>query len=402
MNDRPLQSIVELRKDNMRLIDQLQNCEGINEDLRRKIGYLQERMDIVQTRWDETLSKIECLTQENRVLTVKLSEQIEITERLRVERSKMDKEVEDLSRSLFEETNSVIAREVEQKQYLEKKCVRMELQLNSQTELLQQQTLQLKNLRDKTRNYRINTYNISGIYSRGSIWNKMAVRLNQMRTFDYELLDEINSAWISDQMVTPDYEKFKNWLSRVMGSAEELEKDPFVKTLLEMDVGPVLDSLELGDDMRSNLVNSIISGKLSIETISINMRSRCCFCKRLTRRPLATTEESYTEEEYCLYLGTESEVRCFNIDAICRNKLVPVCDLFGFINCLQLGLYSTFTDSKLYFQFLNIKRNIFYARTNPIWFFLNDLNHILSFTESTKPVSNTIPVDTEITLIPEI
>lgn len=79
--------------------------------LAQKYGALQKKCDDIESRLKECQARSQFLSNENSLLTTKLSEQINIRSKLQLSKEEMAEELEELTRSLFEEANELVSKE---------------------------------------------------------------------------------------------------------------------------------------------------------------------------------------------------------------------------------------------------------------------------------------------------
>ncbi|KAJ2696561.1 hypothetical protein FB645_006167 [Coemansia sp. IMI 203386] len=158
---------------------------------------------------------------------------------------------------------------------------------------------------------------------------------------------------------------------------------PFMKNVVTEDVEPCL---RFGSRPRisvRNVLESISSNRLQVEEmtqqVAAEMRRQQQAAERTNSHRQAILWERFSgsvaynprgcqacgREGQCSYrfrMGSRADSEWIQIDNVCRDRLVAVCEFYGFVRYLRQGIFASRSVMDLYMETIRLRLCMFYAR----------------------------------------
>jgi len=371
------------------------NCLNEKDELEKKV---QELQSLLEER-DKTISE----------LRTELNMEKGSAETLKKERQTVQDEVEELTKSLFEEANKLVADEARKRHKVEKinKILNGKLK-DSQTQL-DAQTQQLNELRKKIEE--IDYENLT---------NKKMMEENKRilsEANDESIVYDVNS--IDTYLLA----EFKDFISSAFNvRMSKLHSIPYMKNCLEDDIMPCLrfgidpkiSWKRLAEEIASNTLllqevtprdskpssPNVVRPERSSSMGSLNNASngntssnyqntpqnRSSMWARLSvqagfgsgiiydqvvngcqacGRP--HTQSNPIRFQFCIERFNKSEENEWSpLCSVCRDRIVACCEFYNFIRHIRQGLYTNRGIAELYYENIRLKRQMFYARVGAL------------------------------------
>ncbi|KAJ2359912.1 hypothetical protein IW150_007651, partial [Coemansia sp. RSA 2607] len=158
---------------------------------------------------------------------------------------------------------------------------------------------------------------------------------------------------------------------------------PFMKNVVSEDVEPCL---RFGPRPRisvRNVLEAISTNRLQIEEmtqqVAAEMRRQQQVAERANGHRQAILWERFSgtvaynskgcqacgREGQCTYrfrMGVKADSEWIQIDTVCRDRLVAVCEFYGFVRYLRQGIFASRAVMDLYMETIRLRLCMFYAR----------------------------------------
>ncbi|KAG0306880.1 RAB3A interacting protein [Dissophora globulifera] len=396
-NERTL-LLEDLEQTTIRLAEEAKraSAESIEaEVLRKKVEDLEDALD---AKTDDYLSAQRDLA----ILNDKYVDEIEKVAELQHAKEMVEGELEELSRTLFEEANGMVASEARARHQLELTRKHLELELKDAQERLAAETSQLKELKTKMeammdsepQSKRTSTDPAPhGTVDLGQLFG-----LNKISVPDAVAEEPATTIAIDGHMMH-DFKEFVAQSSTVR--LAKIHSLPFMRHCQDEDVEPCL---RFGSNPRISarkLTEGICTNTCYIEEATaeqVKEYERMVLAAQQPPSPArqAATNKSLLWErlqtQYALYqapkggcqtcgrsgplthryrLATSDEWNF--IDRFCRDRIVAACEFYIFIRNIRAGLYSTRTIEDLFSESLRLRLQMFYARAGVLPIMLSEL-----------------------------
>jgi DNA repair exonuclease SbcCD ATPase subunit len=304
--------------------------------------------------------EIQVLRHDLTALNQKYILQIEQSDSAELEKQKVESEIEDLSRRLFEQANEMVSHEKRARYVAEKKQRQLEHRLEALAEDLKNEREQLNELRIK--------------FEKEDEEEELVHPLEQRHPHLPKSLDQ---KWL---------QLFTDFLKAACShSLVSLHRLPFLKLCMEMDIEPclrfgpttkpkshhlstkrVLDTImyhpcyiePLSDQQKKRLSHSEIQNK---KKRSSPLARRASFAFGFRHDTTSCYGCGSKDVLYRFKLKAEDK-EWFFIDKACRDQLVAVCDFYLFIRHAQSGLQKKTTQG-LFQECLWLRLCMFWARS---------------------------------------
>ncbi|KAJ3277114.1 rab guanine nucleotide exchange factor S2 [Terramyces sp. JEL0728] len=371
---------------------QLELARKVQDKSMEEVGKLRAKIASLEDDIDSKNDEILKLKKEMEIMGEKLLEEISTRKELQTSKDAVQDELEELTKSLFEEANNLVANEARERHG---------------AQVLQQQTA--KQLAE-TRLY---------LQTEQAELRQLRVKINQLETLHEQLLQEkvqqkptIHPVTVStsedtttpiDELIDPQlFGHFKEMFEQGANMKATKFRDLiFMRNALEDDVTPCL---RFGGNPRTStkkFIDAIVLNHCFIEEMTpeqiteLEQRdeknkkasqlslekepptpSTSLFNKTMLERlsnALSTTptplefggcstcgrEEKY---QYWFKITDVQEDSWYPICLNCKDRLLAVCDFYRLIRNIRQGLYSTKQPEQVYLEILNIKRKMFFTR----------------------------------------
>ncbi|KAF9114091.1 rab guanine nucleotide exchange factor S2 [Mortierella sp. AM989] len=388
----------EVEQTNLRLAEEQKraSAESIEaEILRKKVEDLEDALD---SKTDDYLSAQRDLA----ILNDKYVDEIEKVAELQHAKEMVEGELEELSRTLFEEANGMVASEARARHQLELTRKHLELELKDAQERLAAETSQLKELKTKMeammdsqpQSKRSSTD--PGSHSNVDLGQLFGI--NKISVPE-PLAEEPTTAIAIDGHLMHEFKEFVAQSSTVR--LAKIHSLPFMRHCQDEDVEPCL---RFGANPRISarkLTEGICTNTCYIEEATAEQVKEYERMVLAAQQPPSPARNSMSNKnllwerlqtQYALYqapkggcqtcgrsgplthryrLATSDEWNF--IDRFCRDRIVAACEFYIFIRNIRAGLYSTRTIEDLYSESLRLRLQMFYARAGVLPIMLSEL-----------------------------
>lgn len=393
-------------------------ASAIQRDYQALSQTLKEQLETANQR-------ISILQSENELLTVKLSEQISLRSRLQHAKEEMARELEELSKSLFEEANKLVASESKERHALQVQLQQANQQLAELQDHHALESAQLKELKERI------TASSSQIdpgpdlaFTLEAIWPKSFEEWKMLGQDSVERIvwNQANRSlflefcqWLGIQ-ISPS----QNLLEGSSGDdADDLDdlwsgdgRHPLAQRIWEHEISPTLsfptrrhsrsftrrlakalaaNRLTIEPEASSSIDTSFLasfSHWTSLSTTDLYMQtttisnttgkdrpSRCSLCHMPWRDPHVKIHKFSLEEQnrhFTLFSkeSQPSDPDVFWLDESCHARIVSVCNYFSFLRHYHSGLYHSASAEILFLHWIQLLRGMFYSRTTGAGYFI--------------------------------
>ncbi|CAG8444478.1 8263_t:CDS:1 [Diversispora eburnea] len=401
--DRVIPILVDLNRKRLQLLDDLEEAnirkkEGFEKVERQndEIENLGKRIMELEDQLDSKVDEFSSLQDDMNTLNEKYVKVIDRVAELQHSKDMVESELEELSRSLFEQANGMVASEAKQRHELEIQQKILEKQLLETQERLSAESMQLKELREKMEGQEQPQAESKRSSSSDPSFRASIdfAELFGLREKSPEAAASLPGPTGEDGMGidTELLAEFKEFVESSMGvRLQRIHTIPFMKHCLEEDVDPCM---RFGNNPRVSprkIIEAIVANTCFIEEappgaekeLALNPNSPV---RNTAARP-ALWDRIAGNPTYprtgCQCCGRPGplpfQYRITNlddwslIDRYCRDRLVAVCEFYVFIRNVRSGLYNNRLISDLYSECLRLRLQMFYARLGALPSMLNTL-----------------------------
>ncbi|KAF9214266.1 RAB3A interacting protein [Podila verticillata] len=403
-NERTL-LLEEMEQTNLRLAEEQKrsSAESVEaEVLRKKVEDLEDALD---AKTDDYLSAQRDLA----ILNDKYVDEIEKVAELQHAKEMVEGELEELSRTLFEEANGMVASEARARHQLELTRKHLELELKDAQERLAAETSQLKELKSKMEammdappsSKRSSTDPTKG----GSVDLAQLFGLNKISVPEAVPEDDIEGSSTPATTIAIDGQlmhEFKEFVAQ--SSTVRLAKIhnlPFMRHCQDEDIEPCLRFGNAPRISARKLTEGICSNTCFIEETTPEQVKEYERIVLAAQQPPSPARNSVSNKsmlwdrlqaQYAIYQAPKGGCQCCGrsgplthryriatsddwsfIDRFCRDRLVAACEFYIFVRNIRAGLYSTRTIEDLYSESLRLRLQMFYARAGVLPIMLSEL-----------------------------
>ncbi|KAG0197379.1 RAB3A interacting protein [Mortierella sp. GBA30] len=398
-NERTL-LLEDMEQTNFRLAEEQKraSAEAIEaEVLRKKVEDLEDALD---AKTDDYLSAQRDLA----ILNDKYVDEIEKVAELQHAKEMVEGELEELSRTLFEEANGMVASEARARHQLELTRKHLELELKDAQERLAAETSQLKELKTKmeammdTQQPSQSKRSSTDPSNRGSVDLAQLFGLNKISVPE-PVAEEPATAIAIDGHLMHEFKEFVAQSSTVR--LAKIHSLPFMRHCQDEDVEPCL---RFGSNPRISarkLTEGICSNTCYIEEATAEQVKEYERMVLAAQQPPSPARNSMSNKnmlwerlqtQYALYQAPKGGCQTCGrsgplthryrlassdewnfIDRFCRDRIVAACEFYIFIRNIRAGLYSTRTIEDLYSESLRLRLQMFYARAGVLPIMLSEL-----------------------------
>ncbi|KAF9301607.1 rab guanine nucleotide exchange factor S2 [Mortierella antarctica] len=396
-NERTL-LLEDMEQTNARLAEEQKraSAEAIEaEVLRKKVEDLEDALD---AKTDDYLSAQRDLA----VLNDKYVDEIEKVAELQHAKEMVEGELEELSRTLFEEANGMVASEARARHQLELTRKHLELELKDAQERLAAETSQLKELKTKMEAMMdaqpVSKRSSTDPSNRGSVDLAQLFGLNKIAVPE-PVAEEPTTAIAIDGHMMHEFKEFVAQSSTVR--LAKIHSLPFMRHCQDEDVEPCL---RFGSNPRitaRKLTEGICSNTCFIESATAEQVKEYERMVLAAQQPPSPARNSVSNKnmlwerlqtQYAIYQAPKGGCQCCGrsgplthryriatsdewsfIDRFCRDRLVAACEFYIFIRNIRAGLYSTRTIEDLFSESLRLRLQMFYARAGVLPIMLSEL-----------------------------
>ncbi|KAI8058941.1 uncharacterized protein B0P05DRAFT_559133 [Gilbertella persicaria] len=322
-------------------------------------------------------AQLERLKLDLETLNQKYVAEIERVGNIQHEKDMVEHELEELSRKLFEEANSMVAVEKKARWQIENELQQTKEQLLAEQAQLHELRLRLTSANDTTTLLDSNTSMImksrlkemEGL-KRASANHIMKYTKQQQSQRTISMPPTPSTSHTKPSTIDEfQLESFREYTlaSQKQLPAKKLNQTTFMKHCLNEDIEPCL---RFGPQ-----------SKLSIKKMIDFLSRQPCFIEHHTAtavqsiKPLWGLNKSILVSNACSACGRSAESVVLNyrfrldendtwlpIDQYCRDRLVAVCEFFVFIRNVQMNLYQDRSIEDLYTENIRLRLQMFYSR----------------------------------------
>ncbi|CAG8459877.1 8938_t:CDS:1 [Acaulospora morrowiae] len=394
INKQKLQLLDDLEVANSRIKEEFDKVERQNDE----IEHLRKRIEELEDQIDAKSDEFAALQKDMAYLNEKYVNEIDKVAELQHSKDMVEGELEELSRSLFEQANGMVASEAKQRHELEVQQKALEKQLLETQERLAAESMQLKELREKMEHMIHEQPQSESKRSSSSDPSFRAsidfAELFGLREKSPEAAATLPGPTGEDGIgIDPELmNEFKEFVeTSITVRLQRIHTIPFMKHCLEEDVDACM---RFGNSPRVSsrkIIDAIVANTCFIEEappgaekeFALNLNSPV----RNTAAKPALWDRISGNSTYprmgCQCCGRPGpltfQYRITNlddwslIDRYCRDRLVAVCEFYVFIRNVRQRLYTNRTISDLYAECLRLRLQMFYARLGALPSMLNTL-----------------------------
>ncbi|ORX93041.1 hypothetical protein K493DRAFT_224139 [Basidiobolus meristosporus CBS 931.73] len=309
-----------------------------------------------------TLKSEKCISLEQDVtaLNYKYVNEIEKVAELNIAKQLVEGEYAELSRSLFEEANGMVASEARQRYELELACKNLKKQLDDTNERLNNETQQLKELKQKLQEFLVDPE--SAHLTNGSSRSRN-LSIRSVSSVESGLGGETHEGESDhgDQIKLLD--EFETFLAKVSNPRlTRIYAIPFMKYCLEEDVEPCLRLGSMSRYSPRKLADAVFANTLTIEEAP---PTQSLIWDRISGVHLGSTKgcQACGREGHCQFrFRISNNDEWVIIDSYCRDRLVAACEFYVFIRNVRLGLFNHRNIDVLWMESLRLRIQMFFAR----------------------------------------
>lgn len=325
----------------------------------QSIDELNNQLDTVMNKLDDKTTIFQTLQNEMELLNEKYVDEIERVAEIQHSKDMVENELEDLSRHLFEEANTMVANEKRTKHNLEIQQKHLENQLTETRERLAAEQMQLTELKQRMDEMK------------DVIVPKTPDHIKDMTT----LLAERNHHAPIDNLQLDEFQEFVR--SGTSISLKKIHTNSFMKNCQEEDVESCLRFSRLSARklneaivMNTCFIEESPPGfateqaKRSVAELKISA-AKSLMWERFNQTTVfdgcqACGRQDGTALPYRFRISYFDDWAC--IDRFCRDRLVAVCEFYVLIRNIRQGLYSNRSIPDLYHEAMRLRLQMFYAR----------------------------------------
>ncbi|KAF8986278.1 RAB3A interacting protein [Entomortierella lignicola] len=406
---RTIPALAEAEAERTRLIKELEHTKKQLEDehnrISSEVAELQELKRKVQDLEGALAIKTEdhlSVQQDLAILNDKYVDEIEKVAEMQLAKEMVENELEELSRTLFEEANGMVATEARARHQLELTRKHLELELKDSQERLAAETSQLKELKTKMEAMMElspqSKRSSANSVDRGSVDLAQLFGLTKVSDPTPQHQDLETAIAIDGQLI----QEFKEFVAQ--SSTVRLAKIhslPFMRHCQEEDVEPCL---RFGSNPRisaKKLTEGICSNTCYIEEATQEQVKEYERMVLAAQQPPSPARNSMSNKnmlwerlqtQYAIYQAPKGGCQTCGrlgplshryriatldewsfIDRFCRDRLVAVCEFYIFIRNIRSGLYANRAIEDLYSECLRLRLQMFYARSGVLPIMLAEL-----------------------------
>ncbi|KAI8599686.1 hypothetical protein EDD21DRAFT_287475, partial [Dissophora ornata] len=366
-----------------------------SEALRKKVKELEEALT---TKDNEHQSVQRDLS----ILNDKYVDEIEKVAEMQHAKEMVENELEELSRTLFEEANGMVASEARARHQLELTRRHLELELKDAHERLAAETSQLKELKSKMEamidSQPQSKRSSANPSDRGSVDLAQLFGLSKISEMEPASQEPETAIAIDGQLI----QEFKEFVTQSASvRLAKIHSLSFMRHCQEEDVEPCL---RFGNTPRvsgKKLTEGICSNTCYIEEATAEQVKEYERIILTAQQPPPPSRNSMSNKsmlwerlqtQYAMYQAPKGGCQTCGrsgplthryrvstaddwsfIDRFCRDRLVAVCEFYIFVRNIRAGLYSSRAIEDLYSESLRLRLQMFYARSGVLPIMLEEL-----------------------------
>ncbi|RKP01530.1 hypothetical protein CXG81DRAFT_11869, partial [Caulochytrium protostelioides] len=360
-----VQMLIELNQRFRRDNDEFQHKLAVSymrhDESALEMSRLRERSDELQTHLALRTQELSSVQKSLSAMGEKLVDEIEKRAELQHSKEAIQEELEDLTRSLFEEANVLVAEEARRRHGHEQREQTLEVQLDAMRGQLQMEREQLTELKERLAEMQRREMEMDELAARdAALGNDDSLASEQpSASSDHGWTpmpaSSSASAGVADGPVYDSLllAEFRDFLQQSPSlKTTKLHTVPFMKNVLEDDVTPCL---KFGNNPRT-------STRKLVDAIAMNT----CFVEEVADPELGDGPLSAAgDPARCRYHFKTTDAAddpwC-PICLLCRDRLVAVCEFYNLIRHIRQGLYAQRRVDDVFADVVRLKRNMHDAR----------------------------------------
>ncbi|KAG0355843.1 hypothetical protein BC939DRAFT_450196 [Gamsiella multidivaricata] len=406
-----------------RVIPALESAELEHRRLYKELEQAKKEMDLRQKRAEAEIAETQTLRKKvqglEMTLTTKVEEysnvqrdlsvlndkyvdEIEKVAEMQHAKEMVENELEELSRTLFEEANGMVASEARARHQLELTRKHLELELKDARERLAAETSQLKELKSKMEamidSQPQSKRSSTNPSDRGSVDLAQLFGMSKMSE-SVPMSQEPETAIAIDGQLIQEFKEFVTQSATVR--LVKIHTIPFMRHCQDEDVEPCL---RFGNNPRISarkLTEGICSNTCYIEEATAEQVKEYERMIQAAQQPPSPARNSVSNKnmlwerlqtQYAMYQAPKGGCQTCGrsgplthryriatldewsfIDRFCRDRLVAVCEFYIFVRNIRAGLYSSRAIEDLYSESLRLRLQMFYARSGVLPIMLSEL-----------------------------
>ncbi|KAG0326213.1 RAB3A interacting protein [Dissophora globulifera] len=406
---RVIPALEETDSERQRLLKESEQTKQRLEDEVKRAASEAKETERLRTRIKELEQTIAAKDEEHQsvqrdltVLNDKYVDEIEKVAEMQHAKEMVENELEELSRTLFEEANGMVASEARARHQLELTRRHLELELKDARERLGAETSQLKELKSKMEvmidSQSPSKRSSTNTTERGSVDLAQIFGLNRVSEME-PASQEPETAFAIDGVLMHEFKEFVTQSASIR--LAKIHSIPFMRHCQDEDVEPCLRFGSNSKVSARKLTEGICSNTCYIEEATAEHVKEYERMVLAAQQPPSPARNSMSNKnmlwerlqtQYAMYQAPKGGCQTCGrsgplthryriatsdewsfIDRFCRDRLVAVCEFYIFVRNIRAGLYSSRAIEDLYSESLRLRLQMFYARSGVLPTMLNEL-----------------------------
>ncbi|KAH7047947.1 hypothetical protein BKA57DRAFT_463762 [Linnemannia elongata] len=412
--ERLIPSLDDAHKEHTRLVEEMEQAQTrLAEEKKRAltatvdVEVLRKKIEDLEDSLQAKSDDYESVQKDLSILNDKYVDEIEKVAELQHAKETVEGELEELSRTLFEEANGMVATEARARHQLELTRKHLELELKDAQERLAAETSQLKELKSKMEammeSQPQSKRSSTNHSDRGSVDLAQLFGINNHNRISVpEALTEEpepETAIAIDGQLLQEFREFVTQSSSVR--LNKIHSLTFMRHCQDEDVEPCLRFGNTPRISAKKLTEGICSNTCYIEEATAEQVKEYERMVLAAQQPPSPARNSMSnksvlwerlQNQYAMYQAPKGGCQTCGrsgplshryriasldewsfIDRFCRDRLVAVCEFYIFIRNIRAGLYASRSIEDLYSESLRLRLQMFYARSGVLPIMLSEL-----------------------------
>ncbi|KAG0364507.1 RAB3A interacting protein [Mortierella sp. AD032] len=411
--ERIIPSLDDAHKEHTRLVEEMEQAQArLAEEKKRALAatvdveVLRKKIEDLEDSLQAKTDDYDSVQKDLSILNDKYVDEIEKVAELQHAKETVEGELEELSRTLFEEANGMVATEARARHQLELTRKHLELELKDAHERLAAETSQLKELKSKMEammeSQPQSKRSSTNHSDRGSVDLAQLFGINNNKISVPESLaeePEPETAIAIDGQLLQEFREFVTQSSSIR--LNKIHTLTFMRHCQDEDVEPCLRFGNTPRISAKKLTEGICSNTCYIEEATADQVKEYERMVLAAQQPPSPARNSMSnksvlwerlQNQYAMYQAPKGGCQTCGrsgplshryriasldewsfIDRFCRDRLVAVCEFYIFIRNIRAGLYATRSIEDLYSESLRLRLQMFYARSGVLPIMLSEL-----------------------------
>ncbi|KAI9500703.1 hypothetical protein BX070DRAFT_195430, partial [Coemansia spiralis] len=338
--------LAKLNNDRLRALEDLEIAtQRINELAHEKARHVDYIADL-ETRVAEQAKKIDQqrdviagLKNDLSAMNDKFVDQVNMTAEISHSRELVEAELEDLTQKLFTEANTMVAEEKKARAETEKTASHLRNIIDDLENRLASETMQSHELKER-------------IEQMSAEYDELLIKRNLASSRRGSFSSHLSDMTGGDATLLAEFRDFATQ-AQIPRSTNYMSL-PYIKSVVSADIEPCL---RFGSQPRissRNVHDAIAANPMLWERFSGSVASNPNGCQACGR-----------DCQQCAYrfrMGYRPDSEWIQIDTMCRDRLVAVCEFYGFVRYLRQGIFASRSLMDLYTETIRLRLCMFYAR----------------------------------------